>query len=206
MTIGVVRHFWEKDIEPDQVAVDAIEAALKVLRGLGAKLRTVTLPPHADWDACCRVVLYAEAYAIHEGDLATRPGDYAAITRTRLLAAREITAPDYIHALRWRRQLCAAYAKAMDGVDALVTASSLGPAPLLEAMTKPPFFTTRGKLVMAPFSVTGAPALNVCAGFTPEGLPLGLQIAGRPFDDATVLRIGHAYERATPWRDRRPKL
>jgi hypothetical protein len=54
------------------------------------------------------------------------------------------------------------------------------------------------------FSVTGAPALAMCCGFSASGLPLGIQIAGRPFDDATVLRIGHAYEHATPWRDRRP--
>jgi aspartyl-tRNA(Asn)/glutamyl-tRNA(Gln) amidotransferase subunit A len=59
---------------------------------------------------------------------------------------------------------------------------------------------------MTPFSLTGSPALSVCAGFTASGLPLSVQIAGRPFDDAKVLRVGHAYERATPWRDRRPSL
>jgi aspartyl-tRNA(Asn)/glutamyl-tRNA(Gln) amidotransferase subunit A len=59
---------------------------------------------------------------------------------------------------------------------------------------------------MTPFSLTGAPALSVCAGFTGSGLPLSIQIAGRPFDDAKVLRVGHAYERATPWRERRPAL
>ena len=59
---------------------------------------------------------------------------------------------------------------------------------------------------MTPFSLTGAPALSVCAGYNAAGLPLSLQIAGRPFEDANVLRVGHAYERATPWRERRPVL
>src|SRR6185312_9593634 len=129
MRIGVIRHFFERDIEAEPQTLAAIEAALKVLRKLGARLFPVTLPPHRDWDACCRVILYAEAFAIHERDLAERPDKYAAITRTRLMAGQKIAAVDYIQALRWRRRLCAAYAKAMDGLDALVTASSLTPAP-----------------------------------------------------------------------------
>ncbi len=205
MRLGVARQF-ESEIESDPQCSAAIEAALAVLRKLGAKLVPVKLPPHADWDACCRVILYAEAYAIHERDLAERPDKYAAITRTRLMAGQKITAADYIQALRWRRQLCTTYAKAMDGLDALVTACSLATAPPIEEMAKPPFFSTRGKLVMAPFSLTGAPALSVCCGYAANGLPLALQIAGAPFADATVLRVGHAYESATPWRERRPAL
>ncbi|MFO0292997.1 MAG: amidase [Rhodospirillales bacterium] len=206
MRIGVVRHFHERDIEGDPEAVAAIDAALKTLRRLGAKLVTIKLPPHGDWDACVRVLLYVEALSIHERDLDTRPELYAEITRTRLSAARAIGGADVIHAQRWRRQLCDAYMAATDGVDALVSACSLGAAPPIDSMSGPPYFSTRGRLVMTPFSLTGAPALSVCAGFTGSGLPLSIQIAGRPFDDAKVLRVGHAYERATPWRERRPAL
>jgi aspartyl-tRNA(Asn)/glutamyl-tRNA(Gln) amidotransferase subunit A len=206
MRIGVVRHFYEKDIEADPDARQAIEDSLKVLKKLGAKLVDVTLPPHADWDACCRVLLYAEAYSIHEHDLKTRPEAYAEITRSRLQAGAAISGADVIHALRWRRQLCLAYAKATEKFDALVTGCSLGAAPDIVAMSKPPYFAGRGKLIMTPFSVTGAPALSVCAGFTSDGLPLSIQVAGKPFDDANVLRVGHSYERATPWRERRPSL
>jgi aspartyl-tRNA(Asn)/glutamyl-tRNA(Gln) amidotransferase subunit A len=81
-----------------------------------------------------------------------------------------------------------------------------GPAPPIERTARPPFFRPAPSLAVAPFNVTGAPALSVCIGFTQDGMPLGMQIAGRPFDDATVLRIGHAYERATAWRMRRPAL
>lgn len=206
MRIGVVRHFWEKDVEGESEPVAAIEDALKVLRKLGAKLTTIRLPPHADWDACCRVLLYAEAYAIHEHDLKTQPQHYAEITRTRLMTGAALSGADVIHGMRWRRQLNRAYAEATAGLDAVVTACSLAPAPLIDPLTSPPYFTTRGKLIMTPFSLTGAPALSVCAGFTRSGLPLSLQIAGKPFDDAHVLRVGRAFERATPWRERRPTL
>lgn len=206
MRIGVIRQFYERDVEGDRDAVDAIEASLKVLKRLGARLVTIKLPPHADWDACCRVLLYAEANAIHERDLAERPEAYAEITRIRLMAGAATSGADVIHALRWRRQLCHDYGKALAEVDAVVTACALGAAPRLDDLTDPPYLAPRGKLIMTPFSLTGAPALSVCAGYNAKGLPLSLQIAGRPFDDATVLRVGHAYERATPWRDRRPVL
>jgi aspartyl-tRNA(Asn)/glutamyl-tRNA(Gln) amidotransferase subunit A len=206
MRIGVIRHFFERDIQADPQTAAAIETALKVLRKLGAKLIPLTLPPHQDWDACCRIILYAEAYAIHERDLAERPEKYAAITRARLFSGQVVTGADYVQALRWRRALCLRYAEAMDGLDAVVTGCTLNPAPLIDDMAKPPFFSPKGRLVMAPFSLTGAPALSVCSGFSTDGLPLSLQIAGAPFADATVLRIGHAYEQATPWREKRPAL
>jgi len=206
MRIGVIRHFFERDIASDPQTAAATEAALKVLRKLGAKLVPVSLPPHQDWDACCRIILYAEAYAIHERDLAERPERYAAITRARLFSGQVVSAADYVQALRWRRELCLRYAAAMDGLDAVVTGCTLNPAPLIDEMAKPPFFSPKGRLVMAPFSLTGAPALSVCSGFSSDGLPLSLQIAGCPFADPTVLRIGHAYEHATPWREKRPTL
>jgi aspartyl-tRNA(Asn)/glutamyl-tRNA(Gln) amidotransferase subunit A len=122
------------------------------------------------------------------------------------MAGKEISAADYIQGMRWRRQLCADYARTLDGFDAVVTGCTMAPAPRIDDVAKPPFFSTRGKLLMTPFSLTGAPALSVCAGYTDDGLPLSIQFAGRAFDDAKVLRLGHSYERATPWRKRRPAL
>lgn len=206
MRLGVVRRFYERDMEATPEAHAAIDAALKQLTKLGAKLKTVSLPHADEWDACCRTILYAEAYAIHEKDLKIRPLDYAAITRARLEVGGEISAADYIQAQRRRRQLCQIYDQALAGLDALVTGSSLTPAPTIVAMSKPPYFAARGRLLMAPFNMTGAPALSVCCGFTSAGLPLSIQIAGRPLEDGTVLRIGHAYEQATAWRRQRPTI
>jgi len=104
---------------------------------------------------------------------------------------------------QWRRRLAGAYAAAIEGLDAVVTCTAVALPPRMIDAARPPFLGAGGPLITPPFSVAGVPALSVCMGFA-DGLPLGLQIAGRAFADATVLRIGHAYEQATPWRERRP--
>jgi aspartyl-tRNA(Asn)/glutamyl-tRNA(Gln) amidotransferase subunit A len=78
------------------------------------------------------------------------------------------------------------------------------PAGKLEPVPQSSLFT--GASYTTPFNVGGNPALSVCSGFAGNGMPQSLQIAGRLFEDAVVLRAGHAYEKATPWRDRRPVL
>jgi aspartyl-tRNA(Asn)/glutamyl-tRNA(Gln) amidotransferase subunit A len=206
MRVGVVRHFYERDLESDPVAVEGIEDALRVLRRLGARLVDVTLPPQPDWDACSRIITMAEAYTVHQREMEGRPERYAAITRARLSTGADLKATDYIRAQQWRRRLVQTYASAMEGLDALVTAAAVKPASKIVPLAKPPYFAVRGAMLMAPFNVVGAPALSVCAGFTAEGLPLSIQFAGRPYEDATVLQLGHAYERATPWRRLRPQL
>ena len=92
----------------------------------------------------------------------------------------------------------------MADVDLLVLPTTPGPAPRLTDVKGFGSFETPNFTM--PFNVAGVPALSVCNGFSASGLPLSLQIVGRPFEDAAVLRAGHAYERATPWRERRPSL
>jgi len=203
MRIGVIRHFYERDVACDPRAAAAIDTALATLRRLGATIVTVKLPEFADWEACARIITLAEALSIHRRDLSRRPGAYSRVTATRLLVGVGLEAVEYVGAQRWRRRLSRAYAAALEGLDAVVTGTALGLPPLMTDAVKPPYFGSRGPLLTPPFSLIGVPALSVCMGFA-EGLPLGLQIAGRAFEDATVLRIGHAYERATPWRDTRP--
>src|SRR5947207_6101318 len=88
--------------------------------------------------------------------------------------------------------------------DVLVTATAAGPAPRLGTWRTIEFW--RRASLTTPFNVTGGPALAQCIGFSSNGLPLSMQVGGRPFDDATVMRVTHAYELATPWRKRRPQL
>jgi aspartyl-tRNA(Asn)/glutamyl-tRNA(Gln) amidotransferase subunit A len=206
MKIGVIRRFFEKDVEATKEARKAIEEALLVLKKLGAKLVDIALPPLAEWDACCRVILQAEAYAIHEKDLRSRPHIFARVTRERLLSGAMLSAADYIQALRHRSRLCRIYDEALAKVDVVVTGCSLAPAPTLDELYELPSVLGRGRLVMTPFNITGAPSASVCAGFSKEGLPLSIQIAAKPHDDALVLRAGHAYEQAAGWRDRRPEI
>jgi aspartyl-tRNA(Asn)/glutamyl-tRNA(Gln) amidotransferase subunit A len=115
-----------------------------------------------------------------------------------------ITAADYVQALRRRRELIDELDNAMAGLDLVMTAAAPTEAPLIEAVGK---FAIMGKpLLTMPFNVTGSPAMSVCCGYSGTGLPLSFQLVGKRFDDATVLRLAHAYEQATPWRGRRPVL
>jgi aspartyl-tRNA(Asn)/glutamyl-tRNA(Gln) amidotransferase subunit A len=167
-------------------------------------VREVTLSPLADWAACGMVIMLCEAYAIHEANLRRRFTDYGEMFRDRMALAGLISGPDYVQALRRRRELVDEFDRAMAGVDLLLTASAPTEAPPIDAVGK--FATFERPSLTMPFNVTGSPAMAICCGYTDGGLPLSLQLIGRRFDDATVLRLAHAYELATPWRQRRPTL
>ena len=109
-----------------------------------------------------------------------------------------------MQAQRLRRQLIAETRKRMEGFDVLLTATVPTVGPVVETMTLSSVLASRG--ITSAFNTLGWPALALCCGFTEAGLPLSLTIAGKPFDETTVLRVADAYERATPWRRRRPDL
>jgi aspartyl-tRNA(Asn)/glutamyl-tRNA(Gln) amidotransferase subunit A len=134
----------------------------------------------------------------------TRLGEFGEDFLGRVLPAALIGGRDYIQAQRERRRMLAEMAPVYANYDVLVTAAAGGPAPQLGAWRTIEFW--RRASLTTPFNVTGGPALAQCIGFSSNGLPLSMQVAGRPFDDATVLRVAHAYEKATPWRAKRPQL
>ena len=133
----------------------------------------------------------SELYAVHEPVLRTRLGDFGEDFLGRTLGALLISGADYVQASRWRRVLIAEMAPLYAKYDVLVTAAP-GPAPRLESWRTISFWQKPS--LTTPFNVLGGPALAQCIGYTPDGLPLSMQIVGRPFDDATVLRVAHAYE------------
>jgi len=204
LRIGMVRHFHEDDLAASDAMRKAVEHAAETLRGLGASVEEVRLPSLHDFNAAGWLILAAEAYAVHEEWLRTRLRDYGEILRERLALASLITAGDYVQAQRRRRELCAAVAAVMARCDLLLTAAQPGEARPIGQVGKWASFETPG--LTMPFNLTGQPAAVVCAGFGEGGLPVGVQIVGRPFEDATVLRAAHAFERATEWRQRRPAL
>ncbi|HEY1935010.1 MAG TPA: amidase [Acetobacteraceae bacterium] len=203
LRIGVLRHLYEDDAPIPPVAKVALEAALDVLRGLGVTLEDARIRPAQVYHDVKITGAETELYAVHEPALRTRLGDFGEDFLGRTLGALLIGGADYIQASRWRRVLIAEMAPLYAKYDVLVTASP-GPAPKLDAWRTIGFWQRPS--LTTPFNVTGGPALAQCIGYTPEGLPLSMQIVGRPFDDATVLRVAHAYEAATPWRTRRPAL
>lgn len=204
LRVGVIRNFFEKDTTVSDEMGAALEESLGVFRKLGAKVQDVTLPPLQDWFACGMLIMMSEAYAIHEPWLKERFADYGEYFRDRCGLGAFITAGDYMAAVRMRRELRETLAKVMQDVDVVVLPTTATSAPRFEAMTKYGSFETPSFTM--PFNVSGTPALSVCNGYGQGGLPLSLQIVGRPFEDATVLRAGHAYETACSWRERRPSL
>ena len=202
--IGVIVHFFREDAATNLEQVAAFEKALDVLRGIGAELRPIRLSPLDRWAACGRTILQAEAYAVHERDLQTRPEDYAEITRRKLLPGAFIAAVDYIKAQQERTLLCGEFAEAMRDLDAVVTLSGLElPCRLDDPET---IARTYERHCRMPFNVTGTPALAVPTGFSASGLPLGMQIAGRAFEEPMVYRVAFAYDEATRWSERRPPI
>lgn len=202
LRIGVVRHFFERDVECEPDVLAAMEATLAELQGAGASLHTVSLSPFPDYTALASIISRAEAYAVHENDLRTRPHLYGAYGRRRLMSGALIRATDYVNAQRQRARLVAEAAVAMQEVDVLVfptarkTASVLGE----DSMSGQQPFLNRA------FNVLGSPALSVCNGFSAAGMPLSVQVGGRPFEDDLVLRVGDAVERMMGTRGRRPSL
>jgi aspartyl-tRNA(Asn)/glutamyl-tRNA(Gln) amidotransferase subunit A len=203
-TVGVVRHFHERDNPVSAATLKGIEDSLAILRDAGCTIRDVTLPPLQEWNAAGWVALSAEAWAIHEKWMRSRPELYGEFLRGRLALGGLLSAGDYVQAQRKRRELARRALAAMDGVDLLVTASVLSEAPKIREVPKwasleKPNFTI-------PFNLTGWPALSVCSGFGEGGLPVAVQIVGRPWQDGLVLAAGHAVERANGTRGRRPEV
>jgi aspartyl-tRNA(Asn)/glutamyl-tRNA(Gln) amidotransferase subunit A len=193
--IGYVRQFAEHSAVSDE-ARGAAEAALAVMAGLGAHVRDVALPDIMEFTLCNSVIMMSEAFAIHGDNFRTRASEVSALTRARITLGAFIRAEDYIRAQKKRRELAKATAAAMSDVDLLVCPAALDDPPKLDDIE--PFYFLETPLITAPANVAGLPAASVRAGFSNAGLPMGIQIMGKLFCDADVLRVGHAYERATP--------
>jgi len=204
LRLAVARAMFERDCVGSEEMLSAFDESVGVLRELGASIAEIELPPLALYNATAYLIARSEGFAIHEKALRERPQDYGALARDRLTIGAYVRASDMVQAMRRRQMLVEATTAAMGGVDAILLPTAPDPAPRLGDLA--PYFGNQRPTYMRPFNLTGQPALSVCNGFDNAGLPLSLQIVGRCFDEAMVLRIGHAYERTTPWRGRRPQL
>lgn len=204
LRVGVVRHFFETDFPVSPAVKAGIDHLADTLKSLGAEVVDVTLPSLQAFNAAGWLILMSEAYAVHEPWLRTKFRDYGEFLRERLAMAAIVSAADYVQAQRRRRELCDEVGKVMQSCDLLLSAAAAGEARPIREMTKWASFESPNFTI--PFNLTGQPGLTVCTGFGEGGLPVGAQIIGRHFEDATVLRAGHAFEQATGWRARRPAL
>jgi aspartyl-tRNA(Asn)/glutamyl-tRNA(Gln) amidotransferase subunit A len=202
LRIGLIRHFYTQDVAADPEQVDALDAAVRLFAEAGAETTEITLPPLQDFSACGQIILAAEAYAVHEQWLKERPQDYGARARERLLAGAGLRAVDYLQAVRWRLQLGDQVAAAFANIDVAITASSMDPACRIDDDAA--LAANYWRQARMPFNVTGQPGLVIPAGFSKDGLPLSLQLVGRPFTEPMLYRVAQFYEDATGWTTRHP--
>jgi aspartyl-tRNA(Asn)/glutamyl-tRNA(Gln) amidotransferase subunit A len=206
MRIGVVRHFWEDDLRASDDLCAAMDTALGELTRLGAKVSSARMRPLQQYWDVRGVIGETEPFAIHQKDFAERIDQYGVVIRGRVLPSCLFQAIDYVQAQRWRRRMVAEFEALFESYDVLVTAGT-GPAKRFEAQRELSFFDRWARPnIYAPFSVTGAPALALPVGRSKDGLPLGMQVVGRAFDEQTVFNVAHAYEQSQPWKDAHPAL
>ena len=203
LRIGVLRHHWENDLPASEDVRRAMDAALDVLRGLGAELQECRVRPLASYFDVKIIIAESEIFSVHQKNLIARPKDFGADFRARALPSVLFTANDYVQATREHRRMIVEMEGLYARFDAFVTAG-MGEAPLI-ADYRSVSFWQKPSLLTA-WNVTSQPVLMLPNGFGRNGLPLGMQILGRPFGEETILKIGHAYERATEWHTRRPGL
>jgi len=207
--VGVLREYFVDDAAPEQRA--AVEAAGQTLEGLGATIEDTQLPAMPMSVAAKQTVLAPEAYAYHEAWLKTRAADYGSAVRARILAGAFVTGTEYVNGQRLRTLLRNDIDRLLARYDVLLAPSTaFAASPVAEKTVElggqsVPVAMNLSRYTGV-FNLSGHPAASVPCGFTAEGLPIGLQIVGRWFDESTVLRVADAYQRATDWHARRPDL
>ncbi len=207
LRLGIPTRFFPQYTDPE--VQDAFTLAVKVLESLGATIEEVTLPDLEDAWSIAQVLINGEANVWHEPYLQTQAEDYAPQVRKFLERGTSTLATDYVRAQRTKAQLRLDMLAVFADLDALLTPGELIPPPPHEArsaLIHGEEVSLMAALISAtcPFNLTGQPALTVPCGFTASGLPLALQIVGKPFDEVTVLQIGQAYEKHTAWHEKQP--
>jgi len=200
-------YFDRLDSEVGTAALDAIQ----VLKRLGAAVKKISIPLLPEASMAAFIILLAEGAATLEKWHRTRAGDLGNDVRSRLNLGAAVMAVQYLKAQAVRRRVRENFFRAFQKVDVIVTPQLPITAPKLNQGTVSwgkkseavPSALTRFTRV---YNLVGIPSLSIPCGFSTAGLRIGLQIAGKPFAEGTVLKVGHAYESSTPWKDRHPRL
>jgi len=208
LAVGVPASFYVDDLDPEVARV--LDETIAVLKREGATIVQVELPDQRQLASASQLVLAVEAAAFHKRWMIERPQDYGAQVLMRLENGLSVPAITYLEAMRWRGQALAAHAAATANVDAVIAPVSPVPAPTIaesDVGNSPDAEAVIQRLTRftRPVNYLGLPSLSIPSGFTRSGLPVGLQLIGRSFDEATLLRIGAAFQRVTDFHDRVPK-
>lgn len=199
--IGVPRPYFFEGGDSEVVAI--VETALETFDGLGARRADLAVPEVEEALVAARTV-FVEAFAAHGEIVRAHPADFSEHIRSNMESMAGRSATEYAEALRFRLAFRKRLLAAMEGCSVLAVPTSTVAAERIDAQ---PADRTRERWKNTGiFNLTGFPAVSVPCGFTRAGLPVGLMIVGRPFEDAEVLRHAEAFERATPWHTRHPPL
>lgn len=204
LRIGVPRQYFFDQPELSGEIRDAVLKAIEELKANGATVTEVNLTHAREARGAQRVIMLGEALAYHEKDLQTRPELYGKWTRGQLQQGALFTAADYVQAQRARSVIAAEVNRVLTDVDVLITPTTHIVAPTLASFNpddriRQPDFTSM-------WNLTGHPAMSVCCGFSEAGLPIGMQIVGRAFQEPTVFKVADAYQRVTDWHTRTPRI
>lgn len=216
LRVGLVRDYFDALMfdEVRQVFTEAV----RFLGSLGVETEEVEIPHMELLPAAQACIARVEDMPDHDHYLRTRPRDYSPGMLRNLIGSLLIPGSAVNTAHRVRRLIYEGFERAFERVQVMVVPTISFPAPTLEELDRGSaridgrevrLSDRRGNLFTLctiPFNQTGLPALSLCCGFSPSGLPIGMQIVGRPFDEETILRVGHAYERAAGWYKRTPDL
>ena len=209
LRVGMPKDYFFEGV--DKEVDEVVRKAVKALEGLGASVDDVSFPHIASIPIVHACIVLTEAATYHEKWLRTRADDYAPDVRVPLEWGKLFMGIDYVQAQRVRELIRQDFAAALSKVDVIVAptvpiaASKVGEDPVTIGTAKEPVISATIRL-NRPSNHTGLPAISVPCGFTAGGLPIGLQLIGRAFDEATVLRAAHAYEAASPWRQKRAPI
>jgi aspartyl-tRNA(Asn)/glutamyl-tRNA(Gln) amidotransferase subunit A len=204
--IGWIRHFYERDVIADEETRKAIDESVRALRDLGATVQEATAQPLQAYHDCKLIISVAEFYSVHEAEFVANFAAYGDDLKSKAFAGAFIRAADYLAAQKQRRKLARDMVGIMAPFDVLLTAVNFRPAPRISDAPRDSgdFFGTAN--ITAVSNVTGNPTISICNGFSAKGLPLAFEMIGRPFDEANLLAVAHAYQQATSWHRRRPTL
>jgi len=209
LKIGVPTAFYVDDLDAE--VARALDETLAVLKKEGAEIVKVELPDQRQLTAACQFVLATEAAALHKRWMIERPQDYGAQVLMRLQNGLAIPAVSYLEAMRWRGPALSAYLAAVAGTDAVI--APVAPMPAVTIAESDVGNSLDAEAVIQritrftrPINYLGLPSLSIPSGFTKSGLPVGMQIIGRSFEEAMLVRIGAAFQRATDHHQKVPKL
>ena len=210
LRIGLIRDYSLTHLQ--KAVGDAVRGALKTLEGLGAGVEEIAMPSIHGNISAQLTIESCEPSAYHQEWLRTRPGDYGEDVRALLEMGEMYLATHYIQAQRYRSLLRREFLEGFRQVDVFVTptlpftATPCGATEVvIENNQTEDMLSAIMQFTGVP-SLAGLPALSLPVGFDPDGLPVGMQVIGRPFDEATLFRLGHAYQAATNWHTKSPRL